>query len=189
MWYCGVCPLPTLGKGILPDILKCSEVKPRNREQTTTAQIIHAVHFLAQLQNTQSMLQAGWMVLVAATSNYHAPSNILSPFPFTLQVLKLSRLQHCSSFCVSRLCTSIMNVMEICTKVVPKLELKSISDTDVNGKLVIWRGKVFKHFHILGMIIRVFCWWWWWFFYETNFLQVFPSQKWEIQAEDPRRSL
>lgn len=131
------------------------------------------------------------MVLGAATSNYHAPRNILSPFPVTLQVLKLSRLQHCSSFCVSRPCTTPMNVMEICTKVVPKLELKSILDTDVNGKLVIWWGKVFKHFHILGMNFHFFCCWWWWCFcfYETNFLQVFPSQKWKIQAEDPRSSL
>lgn len=122
--YCVTCPPPTLPKRVFcqracahAHLLIHSEAESRNRQQATAVQIIHAAYFLAQLQSTQSGLQAGWMVLVAATFNHHSPRAILSPSSFTLQVLRFRGSQHCSSSCASRLCTSIMNVIEICVKV------------------------------------------------------------------------
>lgn len=67
----------TSEKGILPESMcTCtplirSEAKPRNGEQASTVQILHAVYLLAQLQSTQ--WAAGWM-------NGSGSSNLPSSF-------------------------------------------------------------------------------------------------------------
>lgn len=122
-------------------ILRCSKVEPRNREQTTAVQLFMQ-NIFCHRSRAQSRLQAGWMVLEVASFHCYFPSSmILSSTPVALHILQLRRLYHSHSFCVSRLCTFIMNVLEVCTKRVPKLEPVSTLYTDLNGKSEMLEGK------------------------------------------------
>lgn len=96
------------------------------------------------------------MVLIVATFNHYFSRAILSPSSATLQILQFKGLQHYSSFCASRLCASIMHVMEICTKMAPKLELKSTLDTDVYGKSILLEGKKYLNIFIHWTVLLFF---------------------------------
>lgn len=112
-------------------VLKLSQ-ETENRPQLS---MLFMQNIFWHRSRTHSGLLASWMVLVVASFHFHFPSSmILSSTPVTLHVLKLRRPYHCYSFYVNRFCASIMNVLEMCTTMVPQIEPKSTLYTDINGK-------------------------------------------------------
>lgn len=154
--YWVTCPPPALLERVFcqracAHLLIHSEAEPKKHETGLNCpNSSYNIFSGTAAEHTESGLQAGWMVLVVATFNHYFSRAILSPSSATLQILQFRGLQHYSSFCASRLCASIMHVMEICTKMAPKLELKSTLHTDIYGKLILLEGKkAFKYFYTL----------------------------------------